>query len=808
MTRRSAARHPHLRRALATTLVAVAACLVAVWVAPRASGAAADWLRTPTVRMHTLAMPGDGRLLLAGPAARAAAPVSLDAGMRFSMAGVVCNVPGAGAVTVRVRTSLDGSVWGPWMETPLEVADEAGVARAFTDPLWTGAARYAQVAAVAGDGGGPAALTGVRVVAIDPAEDAGVVARAVGALRRTAAAIAGASLVSSASAATTAPPIVTRAEWGADESLRSGSPSYAPVKMAFVHHTASGNDYTPADAPALMRGVYAYHTKSLGWSDVGYNFLVDRFGTIYEGRYGGMDRGVIGAQVFGFNTGSTGISVMGTFTEEAPPAQVVTALERLLAWKLSTHGLDPKGTAKLICGATQKFNSGAEVPFPVVAGHRDANYTECPGARLYALLPAIRTNVARRVGTAVAASLSAATPLISPNGDGVLDKARLDVKITAAASWRITLRASGGGALRSWSGQGASASVNWDGSAGGKLVADGVYALELTATSAAGATAGATRTITVDTTAPRLTRAAATPLTFSPNGDAQAETASVSYSPAEACGVRVGILDASGVVRHWLHGWRARGTGSYVVTWAGRITAVDGLTSAPDGTYRFRIERRDAAGNIARQGIEVTVDRTLGFPTAVPVTISPNGDGTHDQTTLGFRLTRRAAVTIAVRLDDKLVRSLNLGTLAAGTHTAMWNGKAGSGEYLVSGRPTFTVSATSTLGKSSASKGLIVDLYRPKVYSTPGKTANVGTATRLGFKVWDPFSAKADVRFAVADAKGRAVASGHSGWRPTGQPLTISWTPRARGVFTVTYRATDLGGNHESSPARTIVTVR
>ena len=804
MTRRSAARHPHLRRAFATTLVAIAACLVAVWVAPRASGAAADWLRTPTVRLHTLTMPGDGRLLLAEPAARAAAPVSLDAGMRFSMAGVVCDVPGAGAVTVRVRTSLDGSAWGPWMETPLEVADEAGVARAFTDPLWTGAARYAQVAAVAGDGGGPAALTGVRVVAIDPAEDAGVVARAVGALRRTAAAIAGAGLVSSASAATSAPPIVTRAEWGADESLRSGSPSYAPVKMAFVHHTASGNDYAPADAPALMRGVYAYHTKSLGWSDVGYNFLVDRFGTIYEGRYGGMDRGVIGAQVFGFNTGSTGISVMGTFTEEAPPTQVVTALERLLAWKLSTHGLDPKGTAKLICGATQKFNSGAEVPFPVVAGHRDANYTECPGARLYTLLPAIRTNVARRVGTAVTASLNADTPLISPNGDGVLDKVRLDVRLSTAVDWRITLCAPGGNALRSWSGQGPTAIVTWNGTTGGRHVADGVYTLKLTATSAA----GATRTITVDTTAPRLTQAAATPRTFSPNGDACSETAAASYSPAEACSVRVGILDADGEVRRWLHGWRDRGTGSYSVEWDGRVAAGSGLTWAPDGTYRFVVARRDAAGNIARQGIEVTVDRTLGFPTAVPVTISPNGDGTHDQTTLGFRLTRRAAVTIAVRLDDKLVRSLNLGTLAAGAHTAMWNGKAGSGEYLVNGRPTFTVSATSTLGKSSASKGLIVDLYRPKVFSTPGKTASVGTASRLGFKVSDPYSAEADVGFVVTDAKGRTVASGHPGWRPTGQPLTISWTPKARGVFTVTYRATDRGGNHESSPARTIVTVR
>ena len=261
-------------------------------------------------------------------------------------------------------------------------------------------------------------------------------------------------------------------------------------------------------------------------------------------------------------------------------------------------------------------------------------------------------------------------------------------------------------------------------------------------------------------------------------------------------------------MRRWLHGWRARGTGSYTVTWDGRVTAGGGLTAAPDGTYRFDVERRDEAGNIARQGIAVTVDRTLGFPTAVPVTLSPDGDGTRDQTTLGFRLTRRATVTIAVRLDDKLVRSLDLGTLAAGTRTATWDGKAGSGEYLASGRPTFTVSATSTLGESSVSKGLVVDLYRPKLYTAAGKTTSVGTATRFTLKVSDPYSSKADVRFVVTDAKGRTVASGHPGWRPTGESFPISWTPRARGVFTMTYRATDLGGNHEASPARTIVTVR
>ena len=138
MTRRSTARHPRLEGALATAVLAVAACLFAVWLVPRASATAAEWMRTPSVRLNTIRVSGDGRLAIARPSARGAAPVSMDAGMRFSMAGVICDVPADGAVTVRLRTSLDGTAWGPWMETPLEVADEAGTARAFTDPVWTG----------------------------------------------------------------------------------------------------------------------------------------------------------------------------------------------------------------------------------------------------------------------------------------------------------------------------------------------------------------------------------------------------------------------------------------------------------------------------------------------------------------------------------------------------------------------------------------------------------------------------------------------------------------------------------------------
>ena len=127
MTRSLTARHPRLARALATTFVALAALLVAVWVAPRASGAAATWIRTPSVRLHTLTPPGDGRLAVAGPTGRGAgAPLTLDAGMRFSMAGVTCDASAAGSVAIRLRTSLDGAAWGPWLAAPLEVVGENG----------------------------------------------------------------------------------------------------------------------------------------------------------------------------------------------------------------------------------------------------------------------------------------------------------------------------------------------------------------------------------------------------------------------------------------------------------------------------------------------------------------------------------------------------------------------------------------------------------------------------------------------------------------------------------------------------------
>ena len=154
------------------------------------------------------------------------------------------------------------------------------------------------------------------------------------------------------------------------------------------------------------------------------------------------------------------------------------------------------------------------------------------------------------------------------------------------------------------------------------------------------------------------------------------------------------------------------------------------------------------------------------------------------------------------------MRTLAPGDLAAGARSVTWDGRDGSGKYLSSSRPAFTVTAVSSVGTSSVTKGLVVDLYHPRLYAPAGKSMTLGASTRLGFKVADPYSAKVDVRYVVTDAKGRRVASGHPGWEPAGQSASVTWKPASRGVFTVTWQGVDLAGNHEASAAHTTVTVR
>lgn len=376
---------------------------------------------------------------------------------RFSLLGVVWDDSKAGLDgTAQVRTRPVGSsTWTGWQDIDIHNEDHAAdrgtaeadapTVRGSTAPLWVGPSNGVQLRVQQhAPTSARAAATlprGLRLDLIDPGPDpvpadgsavpaAGTAARAssevnaglarLGATRipalsrkATEAALDAANRTTPApgTVGTThttgfkasfigaRPGIITRKGWGADESIRESAFRYTnTVKAAFVHHTVTGNSYTCAQAPSLLRGIYRYHVKSNGWRDIGYNFAIDKCGNIYEGRAGGVARPVMGAHTLGFNTDTTGIAVLGTFTTANPPTAVTDALTKLTAWKLGLTGANPAGRTTLVSGGGNRYPKGSRVSLHVISGHRDGFATECPGARLYAELGAIRTASARAQG--------------------------------------------------------------------------------------------------------------------------------------------------------------------------------------------------------------------------------------------------------------------------------------------------------------------------------------------------------------------------------------------------------------------------
>lgn len=255
------------------------------------------------------------------------------------------------------------------------------------------------------------------------------------------------AMPAAAGAAVPAPGIISRAEWGADEGLRLRNCPEGPseannVQLAVVHHTAGTNAYGPGDSPAIVRGLYAYATNVLGYCDTHYNFLVDRYGRIFEGRFGGVGRPVIGAHATGINRGTVGVAVMGDFSTADPPAAVLDALERLLAWKLAWHGAEPRRPVTYTTlGGTDRWPPGTTRQLPVIIGHRDPGNTSCPGQRLYDRLPALRAAVTRRIVNApvdilTAWAAAAGRPkLLVAAGDGALYPAGGQPRVWPPAGW-------------------------------------------------------------------------------------------------------------------------------------------------------------------------------------------------------------------------------------------------------------------------------------------------------------------------------------------------------------------------------------
>jgi len=395
----------------------------------------------------------------------------------FSTIGVTWRAGTAAAGTVvhtRVRTH---GQWSPWSNLDVDPPGSgdrpeasAAVHRDGTEPLYVGPSDGYQVQVSSPSGKSPA---DVQVVAVDPGSSPADASAASGP----------GGPASTAAAAASRPAIVSRKDWGADEGLRNCSPTImTTVKAAVVHHTAGTNAYSSAEVPALIRGMYAYHTNGLGWCDIGYNVLVDKFGRLWEGRFGGLDRPVMSAATGGFNTFTSAISALGNYDTAAAPAVMVDAIARFVSWKLGLHFVSPAGRTSLVSsgGSFTKYPAGTVVPLPTVFGHRDSDLTACPGRSLYAELSTIRAKAYAYAGTS----------LFSP----ALNYSRLNTKdfqsfvvnagTQSAQGWQLSVYPVGS-STAIWAGSGSSVgnrlSAIWSRTTtAGLPVGAGVYVLVLT----------------------------------------------------------------------------------------------------------------------------------------------------------------------------------------------------------------------------------------------------------------------------------------------------------------------------------------
>jgi hypothetical protein len=252
-------------------------------------------------------------------------------------------------------------------------------------------------------------------------------------------------------------PYVTRAAWGADECRPRAAPDYGDVQAVAVHHTVSLNDYTPEEAPQVVLAICRYHRNSNGWNDIGYNALVDRFGTIYEGRAGGLDQAVIGAHAQGFNSNTAGVANIGDYSSIGASEEALAATANYIRWKLGVHGQPLSGPVTLTSGGgpESRYAAGARVTVDRVLGHRDVGKTACPGEGLYDQLDEIRSLVvsgtplattSARVSAALAdysADFGQDVPvsgaLVGPDGSPLAGQP-VEVQVNSENAWRTSRR--------------------------------------------------------------------------------------------------------------------------------------------------------------------------------------------------------------------------------------------------------------------------------------------------------------------------------------------------------------------------------
>jgi hypothetical protein len=345
-------------------------------------------------------------------------PTRLTSGVREGVVravGVTTASAPNGPVFVRGRV---GGAWTPWFEVPFDhghspdLTDRSATpSRTTSDPVWLGDADAYELDA-------PPTVRSLDVHAV-------VVERTE---RRT--------VADAAAGAAGAPSIRARSSWGARPPKATPART-ADLKLAVVHHSVTGNTYSASQVPAIIRSIQAYHMDAQGWNDIAYNFIVDRFGGMWEGRAGGTREVVLGGHSQGFNAGSTGVLALGDYRTASVSSAMLESIARVIAWKFALHHVDPRSTVPFTSAGSSKYPSGSAVRLPRIVGHGDVQSTSCPGTRLIARLPALRDRVAQLVPDYQSGLVPA---LLDPdlNGDDLIDPLEYRPGAGSDAIWTAT----------------------------------------------------------------------------------------------------------------------------------------------------------------------------------------------------------------------------------------------------------------------------------------------------------------------------------------------------------------------------------
>jgi hypothetical protein len=626
----------------------------------------------PLVLAALLASPA---LAHAAPASLVARDVPLAAGGRtlaststFTLVGL--HWRGSGEVSFRTRSAAGR--WSAWRraapeaeDLPDRTAKEDRLERAgwrLGNPYWTGPSDALQVRTTG-------KVTRVRAFQVRSAPEP--------APPRTVAQAA-------------SPQIVPRLSWGANEAIKRAAPSYSDaLAFAVVHHTAGANTYTRAQSAAIVKAIQLYHVQGNGWNDIGYNFLVDKYGQVFEGRYGGMTRNVIGAHAEGFNTGSVGVALLGNYGSATPSADAKAAIANLLAWRLDLAHVDPLSTLNWISGGNPRFPRGVPVFLRAVSGHRDTGFTDCPGAKLYAQLGSLAQTV----------SVTGLPKLYAPSVKGAPGGlVRFTARLSGAVGWTVAVRDAAGATVAEGSGIGPALDWTWDATVA--PAASYTWTMGGDGVRAASGTFGP-RTATALT----VTNTTATPSAVTPNGDGVDDAAVIAYRLSLPATVTAVLLDPAGTQLATLFS-EPKPTGDQSFVFQPQALA--------DGTYRIQLTAVGARGKTVTATVDVLVNRVLSGLAASRPAFSPNGDGRLDTIDFSFTLASPARAQLRILRDGAWVATPFAGDLASGAQVVPWDGmkrlgRARDGTYAAE------LTASDAVGSVVQSIPFLVDSTGPKL---------------------------------------------------------------------------------------------